>query len=462
MKYRFVIVLLILQSCATYYHSNITFNQEFERGDIDKALATLKQHASEAKGHREFLYDANIGLVLSMKGQYEESNGFFENAFLFGEDYRTNYLYEVASYLTNPMITPYRGEDHEHLMLLYYKALNYLKLNNTDEALVECRRLNIRLQQLSDRYSTDTRYRHDAFINTMMGIMYDADNDYNNAFIAYKNAYEIYQNDFHKLFDMQTPPQLKEDLLRTAFLAGLTDELDEFKVEFNRPDYQYIRPDGGELIFFWHNGLCPIKAEWGVNFVVSRYGDMLSFSNTQLGFNFNFNIAAYGESERNALGSLSVFRVAFPKYIERPVYFDQATIDVNNTTIPLQLAEDVNKIAFKCLQERMGHEFSKALIRVALKTATEAALKKDDQLLGSVVGLINAGTERADTRNWQTLPHSIYYCRVPLPEGQSTIKLTLINPHGESAVHSFSYNLKKGQTIFTTFSSLDSSFPNYN
>jgi hypothetical protein len=110
----------------------------------------------------------------------------------------------------------------------------------------------------------------------------------------------------------------------------------------------------------------------------------------------------------------------------------------------------------------MGHEFSKALIRVALKKATEVAIKKDDQLLGSVVGLINAGTERADTRNWQTLPHSIYYCRVPLPEGQSTIKLTLINPHGESAVHSFSYNLKKGQTIFTTFSSLDSSFPNYN
>ena len=79
-----------------------------------------------------------------MMGRYEESNEYFEKGFLFGEDYRKNYLYEVASYLTNPMVTTYKGEDHEHLMLLYYKALNFLKLGKTEEALVECRRLNIR------------------------------------------------------------------------------------------------------------------------------------------------------------------------------------------------------------------------------------------------------------------------------------------------------------------------------
>jgi len=61
------------------------------------------------------------------------------------------------------------------------------------------------------------------------------------------------------------PAQLKEDLLRTAWLSGLTDELDKYKVEFGRIDYQYVRPPGGELVFIWHNGLSPVKAEWGVS-----------------------------------------------------------------------------------------------------------------------------------------------------------------------------------------------------
>jgi hypothetical protein len=120
-------------------------------------------------------------------GQYEESNHYFEQAFLFGEDYKINYAREAASYLTNPMVTVYRGEDHEHLMLLYYKALNYLKQNKSEEALVECRRLNIRLQQLADRYESSEKYSRDAFIHNLMGIIYQSANDWNNAFIAYRN-----------------------------------------------------------------------------------------------------------------------------------------------------------------------------------------------------------------------------------------------------------------------------------
>ncbi|HCM74756.1 MAG TPA: hypothetical protein DIS90_00120, partial [Cytophagales bacterium] len=143
---------------------------------------------------------SNNGLLLSVMGGYEESNEYLEKAFLFGEDYQKNYLNEAASYLTNPMITSYRGEDHEHLMVLYYKAMNFLKMGKYEEALVECRRLNIRLQQLSDRYQSDKKYKRDAFIHMLMGIIYEADNDFNNAFIAYRNSYEIYQSDYPDLF----------------------------------------------------------------------------------------------------------------------------------------------------------------------------------------------------------------------------------------------------------------------
>jgi hypothetical protein len=427
---------------------------------LDKAYKTLQEHSSQAHGKKEFLYFVNNGLVLSMMGKYAESNEYFEKAFLFGEDYRTNYLNEAASYLTNPNFTAYKGEDHEHLLLLYYKAMNFLKMNNTDDALVEIRRLNIRLQQLSDRYNSATKYEHDAFIHILMGITYEVDKDYNNAFIAYRNALDVYATDYQSLFGVSAPDQLKEDLLRTAWLSGLKEEFEKYKADFQRPDYVYSGKEA-ELIFFWHNGLAPVKAEWGVDFVISKQGGFLYFRNEQLGLSFPFSTEGYSEKEVNGLSNLEIFRVAFPKYIERTAYYSSATIRANGNTLPMQLLEDVNKIAFKCLQERMGLEFSKALIRVALKKVEEYEVKKEDRTLGSIVGVFNALTEKADTRNWQTLPHSIFYCRIPLTEGQNSVTLTVRNNEGKTVDHSYQYTAQKGQILFHTFSSLESNFPQY-
>jgi hypothetical protein len=159
-----------------------------------------------------------------MKGEYAKSNKAFEKAFLFGEDYKVNYFTEAASFLTNPTITLYRGEDHENLLPLYYKALNFLKLNQYEDALVECRRLNIRLQQLSDKYKNPEKYQRDAFIHNLMGIIYQANGDWNNAFIAYRNALEIYNDDYVTMFNVQAPDQLKKDLLISAWRMGFTDE----------------------------------------------------------------------------------------------------------------------------------------------------------------------------------------------------------------------------------------------
>ncbi len=177
-----------LGACATYYQSHFDFNNEFEHGDLGKALETLKKRQSEGDGKTRFLYNVNKGLVLSILGEYEESNDYFEKAFLFGEDYRINYVAEATSYFSNPTVTAYRGEDHEHLMVLYFKAINYLKMNMPEDALVECRRLNIRLNQLNDKYVSLEKFQRDAFIHTLMGIIYQSGKDYNNAFIAYRNA----------------------------------------------------------------------------------------------------------------------------------------------------------------------------------------------------------------------------------------------------------------------------------
>jgi hypothetical protein len=109
----------------------------------------------------------------------------------------------------------------------------------------------------------------------------------------------------------------------------------------------------------------------------------------------------------------------------------------------------------------MDLEFSKALIRVAFKKVSEHQLKKENRALGSVLGMINAATEKADTRNWQTLPHSIHYVRIPLTEGKNEVTLKLNEPNGQTDDHTFTYTVKPGQLLFHTFTSLESTYPRY-
>jgi uncharacterized protein len=447
-------VCLAAASCATYYQQHYDFNSEFEKGDLPRALEVLQQKESLANSKSKFLYFVNNGLLLSILGKYDASNDFFEKAYLFGEDYHINYFHQATGYLTNPNMSVYRGEDHEHLMLLYFKAINFLKMQKPQEALIECRRLNIRLNQLSDKYKSENKYRRDAFIHNLMGIIYQSTGDFNNAFIAYRNALEIYEQDYRKLFSTTVPDQLKKDLLNTAWWTGFTDEFNEYRTRFNMPDFNPEKP-GAELVFFWHNGLSPVKSEWNINFIIDhRSENMVVFTNDNLGIAFPFELNE--KKEKSDLQAMEVFRVAFPRYDERAEYYRNGFLQADSLSVPLELSQDISKIAFHSLKERMVLEFSKGLLRAALKKATELSVKKEDEGLAALIGVVNALTEKADTRNWQTLPHSIYYARLPLREGVNQVKFTIAAGRDEID-YNFSYQAKKDETLFHTFSSLETS-----
>jgi len=173
------------------------------------------------------------------------------------------------------------------------------------------------------------------------------------------------------------------------------------------------------------------------------------------------------DNEKNALRDLSVFRVAFPKYVERLPIFDRADLSLNGNHYPLELAENINAIAFKTLHDRMLREMGTALLRVAVKKATEAAARKLTEhensgdvklqdLAPAAITIFNAATEKADTRNWQTLPFGIFYTRVPLKQGENTITLKTTGNRGQSSSHSFNIQGVKAGTSFYTYQSLES------
>jgi hypothetical protein len=111
-------------------------------------------------------------------------------------------------------------------------------------------------------------------------------------------------------------------------------------------------------------------------------------------------------------------------------------------------------------------EMAKSLLRLAIKKGAEAALREESEEWASVLSIVNAATEKADTRNWQTIPHSIYYARVPIFNVEGTTKNLYFNtfsPEGRrfDQVHELTVEVRPNGTSVHSFSSLELSPDSY-
>ncbi|MBD0402360.1 COG3014 family protein [Flammeovirga sp. EKP202] len=453
MNYRIylcTVLVFVVYACApTFYEKTYEFNKALAEGNYDQAAVMMEASDKMASGRLEFLYYVNSGMVASLQEKFDYSNQMFQKADIFIEDHKKNVLEEGGALLLNPNLSTYGGEDHEKLMVNYFKALNYLELKQYNEAIVECKRMNLALNRLSEKYSSEKKYKRDAFIHVMMGIIYEANKDPNNAFIAYRNALDIYQNDYARLFKMTVPQQLKYDIVRTAQETGLWDDAKKYAKEFG---IELPKEDNyANLVLLWNNGMSPVKAEWGLNFaIIEGKNGWVTFVNKDFGLSFPYYVG-------NDKLSVTWIRAVFPKYVERKSFYTRATVDDGGTQYPLSFAQDINAISFKVLEERMLLEFSKTLLRVALKQSVAAKVSQENEGWGAALSILGSATESADTRSWQSLPKDILYTRVPIKEGQKTIELELTNIKGGKEKRTIELpQVYKGETIVLPYYTLSS------
>ena len=437
-----LLLAVLLTACSTYYQKNLVVMDAVYKGNYQNASNLLDNSKLKKQTRNQLLYFLQKGTILFMNNEHAESNKYFQQADYFIEDYQKNYLTKAATFITNPSIQTYEGESFEKVLLHYYTTLNYLKQNKLDEALVECKRMELKLQKITDYYKGENKYKNDAFVYLLTGIVYDAQRNYNSAFIAYRNAYNIYKEVYAKNLETPAPLQLKHDLIRTALLTGFTAEAEQYKQEFNLTSYQLDSNYKNNAVIFWNNGFGPIKDQWSINFTVLPAGNgYVNFVNLDLGLNFPY----YAGNDSKSMVNLKMIRVAFPKYVSRKPTITDAKISVDSlgVSVDLNMAEHVDKIAYVSLKDRMVKEVAEALVRLAVKQIAEEVANTKNEALGSTLSVLNAITEQADTRNWQTLPYSINYGRLQLPEGTYSAQFKSNN-----GTAPFMLDIKSNQTTF--------------
>ncbi|MGL4583944.1 MAG: COG3014 family protein [Flavobacterium sp.] len=459
-------MMFFVFGCASYHNRITDYYQKLGSSQFDLAEKALDKNALLQKPRNLLLFYMEKGRVAHLKGEYEASNKYFNQADLLVEDGLSTTGDIAVGLFLNSMSQNYKGEEFEIFMLHYYKALNYMYLGQTNEAIVEARRISLQNYAQGDKYKDkSTRYSKDAFSLNIQGLIYEYSGNYNDAFISYRNAVETYQSSKDGMYyGVAMPTSLKYDVIRMAAKIGFSGDVAKYERDFNLNAKDIPSGSGGEVVIFWENGRAPIKEQDNLYFTLAK-GDSgsLVFTNA-LGFIIPLDFGIAGKTNLNDIHSVNI---AYPKYIVQPMPFNKATVLVNDSKqAGFEKVEDLDALAVLTLKERAGKELGQILTRVAVKKAAEYAVKaaaksngKDGDAnallegIGLGVQLFNFFSEKADTRNWQTLPAQINYSRVPLELGQNKLKITMERPNGQRIEHNVEIN-GTGKMQFYNFATM--------
>lgn len=424
------VLLFLMVSCKTYYEKNLKAHTAIAQYQFQEALEDIASNKYLRKKRNALLYHLELGRLYHLNGEYEESNKHLNYA-----DDLMDYINTISdlavSVAVNSASKKYRAEDFEKIMIHYYKALNYIYLNEMEDALVEARRMSLKEMELNEK--KEKQYHTDPFGMMLIGQIYEKAKDYNNAFIAYRNAYDAYVK-IGKSLGVDVPNQIQEDLLRAAYLSQFYDEVSYYEKTFGKK-YKYTPKEFGELILYWENGKAPYKIE--KEYIFTLVGGQGNFYFTdqsgELRVPFNGTV-----SNPSSLVALAGLRIALPAYKESPLYYkptpNMVTVNDSETNKHLEIVENINVIAEKTLKERFTKDLATHLTKLAMNQILAQSLRSDTtngevgMILGTAVSAAGFLSEQADTRNWQSLPAMISYVRVPLTRKDSNeITIHVVN-----------------------------------
>ncbi|MBN2685987.1 MAG: hypothetical protein JXR40_11960 [Pontiellaceae bacterium] len=124
------------------------------KGNYSEAITRI--NAARDKAYRSkdrVVFYLDMGMLHHWNGDYKQSNEYLEMAErAIEENFTKSVSRATTSLLLNDNVLEYAGEDYEDIYLNLFKALNYLALNQDDDAFVEIRRIDNKVKLLDDKY----------------------------------------------------------------------------------------------------------------------------------------------------------------------------------------------------------------------------------------------------------------------------------------------------------------------
>jgi len=401
--------LVLLAGCSSVatkkkFYEPIT--AELRSGNSQAAARMLEAARDKNKYAQKdrLLYFIDAGMLNHYAQSYDASNAKLHLAEEAAEELFTKSVSRAAaSLLLNDNVLEYSGEDYEVLYTNLIKALNYIALGAFDEAFVEIRRANLKLELLEQKYA-------DAAAQFQQGSPDDTDRveiDYEVAKVRFHNdAFGRYLSIHMYAADgKMDDARIDHDFLVQAFRSQ------PHIYNFAIPEVKYYSQDRAILSVVGLVGLAPVKEALSLRIRTDK-----DLGLVQVLYDDPQNKGAkYGHLPVKVKADY-YFKFAIPKIMPRPSLVSGIRVLANGKLIgELQLLEDVGKVAEETFAAKKSLIYLRTVARAIAKGLAAHKLKEkmDTGGLGGWLkkAAVDVGTdliENADLRSSQFLPGMIY------------------------------------------------------
>ena len=388
------ILLIVFASCTTVSHYE-KIDEYLYDGDYEAGLDAVKAEEGEAYGEKDkVLYYLDAGMVAHYAGNYEESSKLLHEGELAIEAaYTKSITAGVSSYLVNDTMLEYAGEDYEDIYLNAFSALNYYHEGSIDDALVEIRRLDNKLQYLSTKYGTEITNAQQAVMEKSSDIPYDP----GTASVTFSNsALGRYLGMlFYRSENQYDDARIDRDQIKLAFANQPT--VYNFQLPDSLEEDLDVPKGKARLNIVSFNGLAPVKTA-----VV----------------------------ERIPLGNSRWIKLSLPVITPRPSEIARTEVVFDTgARVNLELIENMSTVASETFKQKAALIYLKTVLRSITKTSSSVAMsdasdRADSAEAALLLSALSVGTqlyaeasEQADLRISHYFPDKAFIGGITLDPG---------------------------------------------
>lgn len=453
-----------LTGCATgvlssYKENSQKWLENIYQGKLDTAMPEGDK--------QDVLYNMERGMLENLRTDYPNSNKYLEAAHQQLDAWTTRWLNttqaqvqtQAISLLANDNFNDYEPKGYERSLLNTYQALNYLAMNDFDNARVSIKRM----------YQTEQAIQnYNQFLYNQAKLEQEKqDREASSESLRSKMLAE------NSLAEYQSDSVLK---LKNSYQNSLGHYLAGFIFEalgepsLARPGYvkaKQLNPDNkliDESIANIDKGVKPAPGTTEL-LLIEEIGHAPQVESVQT--LIPVNMQEFGASEE-CFQTINVF---FPKLVPDKGHQDAYDIEINDRSIRPVPMVDTNLMASRAIADNVPHIVARNVAAAARNIAlAKAACSNKDPGLG---GLLNLGAfiggvmlDRADERSMIMLPRRINISRISLPYGIHRIRLMVNGRAQEKDIalnqpyQIASFRVLGGQVFFKTQASVPQALAN--
>lgn len=438
-------------SLATYTSRYVPVEESIAKRDYQQVIGLLQEHQNKDYYTQKdrLLFYLDMGIAHYYARNYEESMHFFDMAEHTMEELYTKSVSNIAaSFLVNDNVLDYAGEDYEDIYINVFKCINYLKLGLFDDAFVEIRRLNEKIETLSLKYDnlvsslnqaeqTDLKFKHgeirfhnSALARYLSFLMYRAEGEYDDARVDLESIHQLWKLQAN-VYDFPIPRALKNsDIVPAGTQVNVFSFVgrgpEKYPVGFNIDTY-----DGYILVY-------PL----GKSAVAEKI-----IMDVEAGYHFKFSLPEIRSRQSQV------------QFVE--VYID------GKQAGSLELLEDMAQVAIVTFRVKQPIIYLKTVARTVAKGIIAQSQKSNitkttenpllASLLSASVDVAVDISENADLRCWRLMPGKCMIGEFELTPGFHDIEIRYLNAQRKIIDSETFYNYKVepyGLNILNSFSYL--------